>query len=66
MPVKFMPGEPEFTREYEVLSGQFVHGESGDVVTLTMTEQQEAALLASGAVKRAESPRPKSGRNKEG
>lgn len=41
-------------RQFEVLSKKFVHGEVGEIVTLTLTDNQELSLLESGAVKRAE------------
>lgn len=40
-------------RKYEVLSKKFVHGGVGDIVTLSLTDNQELSLLESGAVKRA-------------
>lgn len=40
-------------RKFVVLSKRFVHGEVGDVVTLSLTDNQELSLLESGAVERA-------------
>lgn len=40
-------------RSFEVVSKRFVHGEVGEVVTLSLTDNQELSLLESGAVKRA-------------
>lgn len=41
-------------RDFEVLSKKYVHGAVGDIVTLSLTDNQEQSLLESGAVKRAE------------
>jgi hypothetical protein len=49
-----MAREPVYERDYEVLSKWCVYGEVGEIVSLTMTENQELSLLESGAVKRAE------------
>jgi len=45
-------------REYVVLSGRCVYGAVGELVTLTLTDNQELSLLQSGAVKRAPVPPP--------
>jgi len=49
---------PELPQEhrYEVLSKRCVYGEVGEIVSLTMTSNQELSLLESGAVKRAPEP----------
>lgn len=52
-----MAAERPTERDFEVLSKKFHPGEVGEVVTLTLTDNQELSLLQSGAVKRAE-PRP--------
>jgi len=44
-------------RAFEVLSKNYVLGKVGEIVTLSLTDNQELSLLQSGAVKRAE-PRP--------
>jgi len=38
-------------RDFEVVSKKFVHGAVGDIVTLSLTDNQERSLLESGAVK---------------
>lgn len=44
-------------RQFEVVSPRFAEGKVGEIITLTLTDNQELSLLQSGAVKRAE-PRP--------
>lgn len=44
---------PVYEHDYVVLSKRCVYGEVGEVVSLTMTANQELSLLESGAVKRA-------------
>lgn len=39
-------------RVFEVVSKRFVHGAVGELVTLSLTDNQELSLLESGAVKR--------------
>lgn len=41
-------------RVFEVVSKRYVHGAVGELVTLSLTDNQELSLLQSGAVKRAE------------
>lgn len=41
-------------RVFEVVSKRFVHGAVGEIVTLSVTDNQELSLLESGAVKRVE------------
>lgn len=41
-------------RVFEVVSKMFVHGAVGELVTLSLTDNQELSLLESGAVKRVE------------
>jgi hypothetical protein len=43
-------------RYFEVLSKRYVEGKVGDIVTLSLTDNQEKSLLESGAVKRAVRP----------
>jgi hypothetical protein len=40
-------------RQFEVLSKKYVEGKVGEVITLSLTDNQEKSLLESGAVKRA-------------
>lgn len=39
-------------RKFVVVSKNFVHGKVGEVVTLSVTDNQELSLLESGAVTR--------------
>jgi hypothetical protein len=47
-----MAAERPTDRTFEVLSKRFHHGAVGDIVTLSLTDNQELSLLESGAVKR--------------
>lgn len=53
-------------RDYVVVSKKYVHGRVGDIVALSLTDNQELSLLESGAVKRVEQRRPVAVDKKEG
>lgn len=48
-------------RDYEVLSNNFSAGKQGDVVSLALRVEQEAALIAGGHIERAKSATKKKG-----
>jgi hypothetical protein len=46
-------------RKYKVLSNNYAAGKQGDVVTLALLVDHEAALVSGGHLKRVDEPEPK-------
>lgn len=52
------PPVPTPERDYEVLTRNCAWGKQGEVIKLTLTDNQELSLLQAGTVKRAAPPKP--------